>query len=159
MRIHTRHLCYFLGSAILMIFLTAAAQQPRSDRDRKDIETQFHDGKTLVLVVAPAGRKPSDADESYGDWADGLNNFATHAGAGIKILKLTPPEFAQLLLQPKVKGDFATLFMRDSEHALVYDGMVVERKVYEIGLAYLKRQMDEKLASAYGLQEKVAHFK
>jgi hypothetical protein len=56
-------------------------------------------------------------------------------------------------LQPKVKGDFATLFMRDPNHALVYNGMVVERKVYEIGLAYLKRQMDEKLASAYGLQE------
>jgi hypothetical protein len=49
--------------------------------------------------------------------------------------------------------------MRDPNHALVYNGMVVERKVYEIGLAYLKRQMDEKLASAYGLQEAPAYFK
>ena len=157
MTIHTRHVFYFLGSAILMSFLIVDAQ-PRKDGDRKDIEAQFHDGKTVVLVVAPAG-KPKDADESYGDWADGLNTFATHAGASVKILKLTPQRFAQLLLQPEVKGHFATLFMRDSEHALVYDGMVVERKVYEIGLAYLKRQIDQKQASAYGLQEKTAHFK
>jgi hypothetical protein len=157
MRIRARHFFYYLASAIVMSFLTVAAQ-PREDWSRKDIEAQFHDGKTVVLVVAPAGR-PKEADESYGDWADGLNNFATHASASVKILKLTPQRFAQVLLQPEVKGDFATLFMRDSEHALVYDGMVVERKIYEIGLAYLKRQVDQKQASAYGLNEKTAHFK
>jgi hypothetical protein len=160
MTTRARYFRCFLGPAVLIGLLTAvAAQQPRKDGQRKDIEAQFHDGKAVVLVVAPTVRKPSDADEAYGDWADGLNNFATHAGAGVKILKLTPLGFTQLLLQPKVKGDFATLFMRDPDHALVYNGMVVERKVYEIGLAYLKRQMDEKLASAYGLQEEPADFK
>jgi hypothetical protein len=104
-------------------------------------------------------RKPNDEDESYADWADGLNDFAIHSGPKVKIFKLTPLRFAQLLLQPTVKGNFATLFMRDLGHALVYDGMVVEPKIYEIGLAYLKHIPDEKGESAYGLREKTAHFK
>jgi hypothetical protein len=154
-----RHFYYFLGSTILMSLAIAAAAQPRKDVTYKDVETALHDGKKVVLVVSPTGRKQNDADESYADWADGLNDFAAHAGADIKILKVTPLRLTQLMLQPKVKGDFATLFIRDPEHALVYDGMVVEPKVYEIGLAYLKHHPDEKAESAYGLQEKTVRFK
>jgi hypothetical protein len=159
MRKDMRYFYSFLGSTILISILTAvAAQQPSAEVGRKGMEAAFRGGKSVVLVIAPSGKQQSD-DESYGDWADGLNDFATHVGADVKILKLTPLKFRQLLQQPKLKEGFATLFMRDSDHALVYDGMVTEPKVYEIGLAYLKHQPYEKSASAYLLQEKTAHFK
>ena len=149
-----------LGLAVLMSLLTgSAAQSPGRDGMRKDIEAALRNGKSVVLVVAPAMSKTNDADESYGDWADGLNDFAAHAGADVKVFRLTPPKFSQLLLQPKVKGNFATLFIRESGHALVYEGMVVEPKIYAIGLAYLQHRPDEKAESDYGLMEKVTLFK
>ncbi|MDR3773292.1 MAG: hypothetical protein P4L26_08095 [Terracidiphilus sp.] len=155
-----RKLRQVLGLAILVTLLAAArAQQPRSGGARHDMDAAFHVGKTVVLVVIPNRRKPSDADESYGDWADGLNKFAAQAGAGIKILKVTPLCLSNLLLEPKLTNQFAILFFRDSEHALVYDGMVLEPKIYRLGLAYMRHETDEKLDSDYGLQDKPTRFR
>lgn len=155
-----RYFRHFLGPALLSILLTAgAAPQAHRDGTRTQMEAAFHDGKTVVLVVAPAPAKDTDSDETYGDWADGLNRFAAHAGSNVRILKLTLAKLSLLTEEPAVKGPYATLFLRNSERALVYDGIVSEPRVYEIGLAYLKGHLEEKSASTYGLQEESVRFR
>jgi len=155
-----RHRLGGLLGTIFLLTLATIAAQPRKDVARKDLEAALHVGKTVVLVVAPATKRAAD-DESYGDWADALNDFSAHAGAGadVRIFQLTPLRLSQLLVAPRIKHEFAVLFLRDTEHALVYDGQVVERKVYDLGLAYAKGRPDEKLQSSYGLQEKTTRFK
>lgn len=132
----------------------ANAQQTKA---RKEVEQAFNSGKMVVLVVAPqkhAGEE--DESETYGDWADNLNGFASSLPADTKIVKLTAAQYKQDLEEPKIRRAYATVFLRDATHALLYDGMIVEAMAYKVGLAWLHQQPDEKAMSAYGLQEKPA---
>jgi hypothetical protein len=114
----------------------------------------------VVLVIAPpksAGEK--DESEAYGDWADNLNGFASSAPPDIQIIRLTPARYRQEVEEPKIRRTFATVFLRDSTHALLYDGMIVEAKAYKVGDGWLHQHPDDKAITAYGLQEKPAKLK
>jgi hypothetical protein len=154
-----RFLRALLGLSLLigcaMVPPQSNGQSP--DSTRKEIETALHDRKPMVLVVAPAGQK-QDEDEAYADWAEYLNQFKGHADPSLRIKKLTLLRFRRLFVQPKIKGPYAAIFVRDLDHVLVYDGMIVEPKVYKIASDYLKGNPDAKLMANYGLEEKSARF-
>lgn len=144
----------------LIVIQSSVGNAQHEAKVRKEIEQAFSSGKMVVLVVAPqkhAGEE--DENEAYGDWADGLNGFASALPADTKIVKLTAAEYKQDVEEPRIRRAFATVFLRDSTHALLYDGMIVEAKAYMIGLGWLHQQPDEKNIAAYGFREKPAKLK
>jgi hypothetical protein len=155
-----RKFCTILLLTVLAILLTGiSAQQPRKNSIRGEIDAALQNGKTVVLAVAPTPHRNTGDDEAYGDWASYLEAFTSHAGPDIKILKVTPTAVSQLLSEPRLAETYATLFLRDRDHALVYDGMALEPGVYSAGLAYLANKRDTKLETGYGLKEKAARFR
>ena len=140
----------------LIVIHSDLANAQHEPKARKEIEQAFSSGKMVVLVVAPHESAAGDESEAYGDWADNLNEFASSLPADTKLVKLTAAQYKQDVEEPKIRRGFATVFLRDSTHALLYDGMIVEAKAYKVGLGWLHQQADEKAASAYGLQERPA---
>ncbi len=127
---------------------------------RKEIDQAFSSSKVVVLVIAPPKSAGEEGEsEAYGDWADTLNGFASSAPSDTKIIKLTPAQYSQELEEPKIRRGFATVFLRDPTHALLYDGMIVEAKAYKVGLGWLHQHPDEKAMTAYGLEQKPAKLK
>ena len=130
-----------------------AASQSQRTNERSSVRAALHAKKGVVLVAKPAGR-PEEGDEAYGDWADRLNRFATHEGKDFKIVVVTRAKFAQIVEEPKVKEDYAILFMLDPEHGLFYDGMILDYSDYQRATGYLKQQKPgDKPMPAYGLHK------
>lgn len=123
------------------------------ERVRKDLDTAFHAGQPFVLVVTGDSQKAADTNEAYADWAEYLNAFRVQTDPRIKIVKVTALQYPELIVEPKPKDKYATLFVRDAEHVLLYDGMILEPQVYQLGLAYLKDHSDGKASSSNGLRK------
>lgn len=129
------------------------------DPARAEVAKALRSGQGVVLVVVADVKKPGAADESYGDWADNLNYFVAHADQKIKIIKLTARRYPNVMADPKTKSRYATLFIRDLSHVLLYDGMILESQVYKLGQAYILQHSDPKAMSAWGLQETTARLR
>jgi hypothetical protein len=130
----------------LMLPLDSTAAGPR-----EEIQNAVRSGMPIVLVVASAQR-PDPTDEARGDWAAYLNGFNSHADPAIKIIKITATLYRSILAVPALKTEFATLFIRDREHALQYDGMILEPQIYSLGQNYLLGRGDLAPRSGYGLR-------
>jgi hypothetical protein len=143
----------------LMMLQPAASQRQQTAGPCKDVEQALASKKVVVLVIAPAKSPGQDESEAYGDWADYLNAFSSSVPADTKIIKLTPAKYSQTVEEPKIRRNFATVFMKDSTHSLLYDGMIVEPKVYKVALGWLHENADSKDLAAQGLQEKPARLK
>ena len=104
-------------------------------------------GTGIVLVVA-AANAPRGDDESYGDWADNLKSFLNSAPSDVKVMRLTPALYEKLISGPKLKQRFATVFVRDEGHALVYDGRVVEQRAYVLGMGFIGKSAGDGAAFA-----------
>jgi len=116
----------------------------------RELVTALRSGGRVILVIArSAPGKPTD--EAYGDWADALNNFAAHADPRVKIIKVTAPAYRLAIADPTISGPFATLFVRDLDHALLYRGMILEPQVYHLGQGFILEQVEPSPAAAYGL--------
>ncbi|MGD0758917.1 MAG: hypothetical protein ABR921_08435 [Candidatus Sulfotelmatobacter sp.] len=157
-------MCRLMSAWVLLCGLTmmqpSVSQAPQETGARKDIDLAFGGNKVVVLVIAPAkSAHEDDNSEAHGDWADYLNGFSSSAPADTKIIRLTPAKYRQVVEEPKIRRDFATVFLRDSTHSLLYDGMILEPKVYKLGLAWLHQHPDDKEMAAYGLQERPSRLK
>lgn len=142
----------------LLMMQSSATQKGQSADPRKDIDQAFGSGKFVVLVVAPA--KSADEDsEAYGDWAEYLNAFSSSVPANTKIIKLTAARYKLTVEEPKIRREFATVFLKDATHALLYDGMILEAKVYKVGLGWLHQNATDKELAGQGLKEKPAQLK
>jgi hypothetical protein len=116
----------------------------------RELVAALRSGGPVILVIArSAPGKPTD--EAYGDWADALNNFAAHAEPRVKIIKVTAPAYRLAIADPTISGPFATLFVRDLDHALLYRGMILEPQVYHLGQGFILEQVEPSRAAAYGL--------
>ena len=131
----------------------ADAQGRRPAVSRADLQATLKAEKGFVLTVSPAAT-PSATDEAYADWASYLNIFATTTGAKTKILKLSSSRYKGKIAGPRLSHPFATLFVLDERHILIYDGTVLEPAIYELGLAYIShRPFDQEAAASYGLKQ------
>lgn len=139
---------------ILAVTINQASQASNGPASvRAEIATAIRSEKPVILVVFNVVRKPNDADEAYGDWAEYLNSFSSHADRRVKIIKLTPRQYTETMADPKLKGGFATLFIRDRAHVLLYNGKILEPQIYELGQSYMLQSSDLKLFAPWGLQE------
>jgi hypothetical protein len=143
----------------LVMLQFAASQSKQNAGPCKDIAQAFEGKKVVVLVIAPTKSAGQDDSEAYGDWADYLNAFSSSAPSDTKIIRLTPAKYGQTLEEPKIRRNFATVFMKDSTHSLLYEGMIVEPKVYKVALGWLHENADSKDLAAQGLQERPARLK
>jgi hypothetical protein len=112
----------------------------------RELVAALRSGKPVVLVIARSA-KAKPTDEAYGDWADALNNFGANADPRLKIIKLTARAYRLAISGPRISGQFAMLFTRGLEHALLYRGMILEPQVYtwagvisSNGWSYRRRQ-------------------
>jgi hypothetical protein len=128
---------------------TARAGDAASSTPR-ELVAALHSGKPIVLVIA-SGAAAKPTDEAYGDWADALNNFAAGADPRVKIIKLTATAYRLSIADPQIPGQFATLFVRDLDHSLLYRGIILEPQVYHLGEGYILDQTEPPPAAAYGL--------
>src|SRR3954465_12454821 len=121
--------------SVLMVILVAAAVWASSqlERARKEVDTAFRARQPFVLVVTGSGEKATDTSEAYADWAEYLNAFRTQADSRVKIVKVTALQYPEFITGPKLKDQYATLFVRDAGHVLLYDGMILEPQVYRLG--------------------------
>jgi len=116
------------------------------------ITGELRAGRRVVVAVAPAAQQGQDANEAYGDWADRLNQFSQHLPNGVRVLKFTSSGLRKVVRQPVVSQQYATLFLKDRTHGLLYDGMILEAEVYRLGLAWLDGRSDENELAASGLR-------
>jgi hypothetical protein len=144
-----------------LVMMQSTVSQTRQETGaRKDIDLAFSGKKVVVLVIAPAKSAGEESQsEAYGDWADYLNEFSSSLPSDTKIIRLTSDKYRQAIEEPKIRHDFATVFLKDATHALLYDGMVVEPKVYKLGLGWLNQHAEDKDLAAYGLQQRPAQLK
>jgi hypothetical protein len=141
-------------SVLITVFITATLwANGQLERARKDLDAAFHAGQPFILVITGGKPKPADDNETYADWAEYLNAFRAQTDSRIKIVKVTALQYPELIIEPKPKDKYATLFVRDSEHGLLYDGMILEPQVYQLGLAYLQDHPDGKANLANGLKD------
>jgi len=59
----------------------------------------------------------------------------------------------EIVADPQIKDGFATLFIRDLSHVLLYKGMILEPKVYQLGQTYMLQHLDLKSVVPYGSEE------
>jgi len=143
-----------LCSTLIAILVTAATwASSQLERVRKEVDTAFHAEQPFVLVVTGNGQRAADTDEAYADWAEYLNAFRSQTAPAVKIVKVTALQYPELIVEPKLKDQYITLFIRDAEHVLLYDGMILEPQVYRLGLAYLQGHPDKKADSVSGLKQ------
>ena len=123
---------------------------PSAAASPRELVAALRSGKPVVLVIA-RGTTAKPTDEAYGDWADALNNFGANADPRLKIIKLTARTYRVAIAGPRISGQFATLFIRGLDHALLYRGMIMEPQVYRLGQGYILEQTELSPAAAYGL--------
>ncbi len=114
---------------------------------RREIQEQLTKGKGLVIVMDEQQSSKGD-DETYGDWANNLNQFATAKPSDLKLIVVTPLRYRQIVSDPKPKRPNATLFIRDAGHVLCHDGPIMEQSVYKLGLAYIRSGLPNDDSSA-----------
>lgn len=132
-----------LRYAALFVIVAAAvvyaqsSKRPKGVVERKrtdEIRTALSTGKPVVLLVFDSTGKRSG--EAYADWAEYLNQFSSRERNRVVIVRLTPHRYGQLVTTPQLTGAYNTLFLRDSTHAMLYRGMIVEPQVYSIGTSF-----------------------
>jgi hypothetical protein len=115
-------------------------------------------GNPIVIVVWNE-TAPKSTDESYGDWADTLNNFAARADGRVKIIKMAALAYRLAVVAPRISGQFATLFVRNLQNTLLYQGMILEPQVYQLGQNYILAQTESPAATKYGLTPTAIHLR
>lgn len=132
-----------LTLAALLGSFAASPQSQAVVKTHNSVREALRARRGVVIVVKPGG-KP-EQDEAYGDWSDTLNRFATQDGKDFKFVVTTRSSFARMVEEPKVKDDYAILFLTDAEHGLFYDGMMFDYSDYLQAASYLRRvPRDEK---------------
>jgi hypothetical protein len=124
-----------IALALLAIAAPVRAEQARTLRGN------LAAGKPTVVVVSRAGTASDMRSEAYADWASYLNEFAADHRGKFEVLKVTPGDLTRLFASgTPIKHRFATIFFRDEKNAVYYDGMIHERSVYQVAVAFLSGQ-------------------
>jgi hypothetical protein len=131
-------------------FCQTPAQPKQRTEPRNEIVAALKTGRSMVVVVQPRAR--DESREAYADWAEYLNDFAAQ-DKSVRIIKLTPWRYSELVTAPKLSRPYNTLFLRDAGHALLYRGMILEPEIYRIGKAYMTAKPADQSVHREGLEE------
>ena len=111
-------------------------------------------GEPLVLVIAPRDGGRARGSEAYADWQAYRDDVLARRGEGVHILQVAPQAYRRRVAQPRLDGEFATLFLRpDRRRGLLHEGMILEPRAYLLGLEYLRGGTVPAEAASYGLRE------
>ena len=87
-----------------------------------------------MIVISPIQPSVEDREsETYGDYAEYLNAFASHRPATLKLVRMTPVQWRRLSRRPALTDSYAVVFVRRDGQALIFDGMPLEAALYEAG--------------------------
>jgi hypothetical protein len=147
-----------LFAAFTAALVGLAAPQPKHLDPRSELLAALRAKKKVVLVSAadPASTlngyrndPEHTADETYGDWKNYFDDFGERYGRDFKIILVSSrAHFSQIVEEPKIKTDWATLFILDAEHGLLYDDILLDPEEYKIGVAYLRQEPGSKSMAA-----------
>ena len=140
--------------ALLALLAAAPARADEAKRPCPDAFARIARGEPALLVVLPHGGGRTRASEAYADWAHYLDAFVKTQPA-LCVASLTPAAYRAHVAAPRLKGSFATVFVR-GEAALAHDGMALGPESYEAGRRFLS---DGTAASAETAGMKAAPFR
>jgi hypothetical protein len=130
---------------LLLLAFIAVAGDAAADGDESKaqaVRDALAAGEPVVLALAKELPGADGGDETDGDWANYLNEFAA-AHARYKIVAMSAAEARDLLAEPPPLEDFyATIFARSTTSAVIYDAPVLEKSVYDAAAAYLDAPQD-----------------
>lgn len=133
-----------------LAFAQTTGQPSLKAAPRNEILDALKTNHSVVVVVQLPVRTGSG--EAYADWAEYLNDFAIREKS-VRIVKLTPRRYSELVGAPKLSGSYNTLFLRDAENALLYRGMILEPEVYAIGKDYMTSKSWAQSTRSAGLEK------
>lgn len=152
---------YALFAISAALCSVAPSQQHANTKERKALVAALRAKKGVVLIVASA--QPDSSSPGYSEWYDHFTDFDNGISKDKTVevvVLLGRAEYAQIVGEPKIKGDFATLFLADATHGLLYDGPLVEPADYKIGTSFLKiGKIEDKALPPYGLKKVAVRLK
>lgn len=124
--------------ALLAALLLWQAVVPARADARRALEESLAAGKPAVLIVSRPVTATDRRSEAYADWAGYLNDFAADHRGEFTFVKVAPSRLKRLFAESApIKQPFATVFIRNRNDALYYDGMIVDRVIYRVAADYL----------------------
>jgi len=131
---------------VLLAFVAIAGSGGASAGGDEDKAQAVRDalaaGQPVVLALAKKLPAADSGDETDADWAHHLNDFAAAHGR-YKVVAMSAAEARKLLAKvPPLEDFYATIFVRSTKSAVIYDGPVLEKSVYDAAAAYLEAPKD-----------------
>jgi hypothetical protein len=139
-----------LLAALLLAALTASAAPP-PDRCT-GLAGDLRDGRPTVIIVSPPAHDLAPRSEAYADWAFYRDDFLRRRPEDLCVLRMAAAAYRRRFAEPVLSDRFATIFVRDPDHALVYPGLILEPDIYRLGVAFLRGQDID--GAPYGLQDR-----
>jgi len=132
----------FVLLASIAVAGSAGASAGGDENKAQAVRDALAAGQPVVLALAKKLPTAGSGDETDADWAHYLNDFAAAHGR-YKIVALSAAEARKLLTQvPPLEDYYATIFIRSTSSAVIYDGPVLEKSVYDAAAAYLEAPKD-----------------
>jgi hypothetical protein len=155
-----RTAAFLAGSFLVLLshFATAAGTSPRI-ASLRDVSRALASAEPAVLIGVPVsflnpkslGESDGDAAEAQDDWAYYLNEWTRTTASKRKLNIVVVPMniLSQALDSPSLKGQCATLFVKNRTEGLLFDSYcVLPVAAYDLGASWL-----DGTASAHDLAE------
>jgi len=129
---------------LVLAFITASggASAGGDEGKAQAIRDALAGGQPVVLALAKELPGAGSESETDADWVHYLNEFAAGHGR-YKVVTLSAKEARAVLAEPPPLEEFyATIFVRSAKSAVIYDGPVLEKSVYDAAAAYLEAPKD-----------------
>lgn len=122
-------------------------------RELPAVTAELRAGRPFVLVVAPSAPGRIANSEAYAGWQSYLGDFVQSRPADIAVLRLALADYRRLVAAPAWRDAFGTLFIRGGRRALLHRGLVLEPRIYELGVAFLRTGSSSREAGTFGMVE------
>ena len=145
-------------SSVLHLLLASnlwlvAAHAAYADPDKAVCEA-FEDNRVVVLIIHDNGDHES---ESYADWAEYLNDFASSHTEDYRLIKLTQESLTRLIDEAdRYIAPYSMVFLKEGRPSLFYEGPIVEPQTYQyVELFYAGREIPAHLSQFAPLEVEV----
>lgn len=128
----------------IVVIANGSAAAGGDESKARAIREALAAGQPVVLALAKELPGADSGSETDADWEYYLNQFAASHGR-YKIVAMDAAEARDLLAEPPpLENFYATIFVRSAHSAVIYDGPVLEKSVYDAAATYLEAPQDGK---------------
>ncbi|MCB0407649.1 MAG: hypothetical protein KDD34_05545 [Bdellovibrionales bacterium] len=97
----------------------------------KQIESKLNLGKKIMILAWSEEGKCEDYDETCGDWASYLNEFAVKQGKMLEVIKVPAKDWAKVISIKYSKiPEHSAIFIKKGKTTYFYSGPILEAQTY-----------------------------